>query len=690
MKGLKKILALALAALLMLGALASCGTKPPADDGKITVSFDLAYKGAPASAKPEDIRVKTGEPYGALPVPLRDGFTLEGWYSSSTAFVSRNRVTAETTVTEKEDHTLYANWTGNQVTVQFDLNGGTYMGSDTVPDAKVSLGDPYGIAIPKESGLEREGYAFMYWYNPLASYPLVSPVTTVTTNETHTLYAEWQELKTLITFGEIDDMDHVGVTSATYDLVDRIPSNLNQGDPSLKRPMLKVTLHGGNSDANRVAILNINALNVKAGDEISFIVDFVKADYAAYVTETRVVSAGPPVEQYEGIFVHAHGGTNLNTEHKALNAQICGNNTWNGPVKKVFTMPEIYENADSIYIVLFYEGVAVGNYHKLPFYIYDIKVSAPFAFDPNKTLWDFTEPNDIRYFSNITSEPAIGNGIQYIDAARAGGPWLKMDTQIHNDGFIFLQPLKAGDKLKFTIDFDFPAGMKIGLLFTCNRRWNGSLDYRWWGDSEYWIINADGANDIPTNPANFLTWTGPQTYVVNVPVNAPEGWQICFRVSPQFTPYAAFLKDVEIIRLDQTKTEFTFDSADDAYYFTDKLQAFSPTTITANTALQRLEIVYTGLDPNAWIGIGFDRALPAGTVISFSASSTADGWIWGAWSDDWNNRNATGGINTAISAAPQTYTITIPSGGATGFMIAVQQGAARTLYIHSLTITLPA
>jgi len=47
------------------------------------------------------------ETYGALPVPIRDGNTFKGWYTTKTG---GTKVTAETIVTINEAHTLYAQW----------------------------------------------------------------------------------------------------------------------------------------------------------------------------------------------------------------------------------------------------------------------------------------------------------------------------------------------------------------------------------------------------------------------------------------------------------------------------------------------------------------------------------------------------------------------------------------------------
>lgn len=52
--------------------------------------------------------VAYGQPYGALPTPERSGFSFQGWFTA--ADDTGVQVTAETTVSTAEAHTLYAHW----------------------------------------------------------------------------------------------------------------------------------------------------------------------------------------------------------------------------------------------------------------------------------------------------------------------------------------------------------------------------------------------------------------------------------------------------------------------------------------------------------------------------------------------------------------------------------------------------
>ncbi len=76
--------------------------------GMLTLTFD-----ADGGTVSEASRVVyLGNPYGTLPVPTRDYYTFDGWY---TAVEGGELVTAETTPISTADVTVYAHWTQNPV-----------------------------------------------------------------------------------------------------------------------------------------------------------------------------------------------------------------------------------------------------------------------------------------------------------------------------------------------------------------------------------------------------------------------------------------------------------------------------------------------------------------------------------------------------------------------------------------------
>ena len=70
-----------------------------------TVTFDA--NGGALDDSDKNKRVTFGQPYGALPVPTKDGYNFVGWY---TAASGGTPVTASSIVTETGIHPLYAHW----------------------------------------------------------------------------------------------------------------------------------------------------------------------------------------------------------------------------------------------------------------------------------------------------------------------------------------------------------------------------------------------------------------------------------------------------------------------------------------------------------------------------------------------------------------------------------------------------
>ncbi|MBP3284546.1 MAG: InlB B-repeat-containing protein [Clostridia bacterium] len=101
----------------------------------------------------DSIKVAYGKTYGTLPTPTRENYTFLGWYKEET-FI--NQVTNTSTVTVESDHTLYANWQLNEVTVTLDQQGGS--GGTT------SVTATYGSAMPSITVPTKTNYRFLGYY----------------------------------------------------------------------------------------------------------------------------------------------------------------------------------------------------------------------------------------------------------------------------------------------------------------------------------------------------------------------------------------------------------------------------------------------------------------------------------------------------------------------------------------------
>lgn len=111
-----------------------------------------------------------------LPVPSKEGYSFEGWYTSKNPYT--NKFTLETSV--NSDITLYAKWQIKEYTVSFNTNGGS-----EVPPITIKHGTNLSMVETT-----RKAHTFLGWYEDdelTVPYDFTSNV-----NKDMTLYAKWE------------------------------------------------------------------------------------------------------------------------------------------------------------------------------------------------------------------------------------------------------------------------------------------------------------------------------------------------------------------------------------------------------------------------------------------------------------------------------------------------------------------
>lgn len=121
-------------------------------------------------------KFKDGTSIGKLPVPKRDGYTFDNWYTKKTG---GKVVTSSTKF--KSSATVYARWLPD-VTVTFNPTGGTVSTSKVISKAGSRFGE---LPVP-----QRAGYTFSGWYTSDNSTKAVTPTTRF--RKTTELYARWE------------------------------------------------------------------------------------------------------------------------------------------------------------------------------------------------------------------------------------------------------------------------------------------------------------------------------------------------------------------------------------------------------------------------------------------------------------------------------------------------------------------
>jgi uncharacterized repeat protein (TIGR02543 family) len=74
---------------------------------RVPVMMTVCFVPCGGTVEPAEKTVKSGEAYGDLPTPVRDGFEFKGWFTAS---LGGSAVTADTVVGRTYTHWLYAQW----------------------------------------------------------------------------------------------------------------------------------------------------------------------------------------------------------------------------------------------------------------------------------------------------------------------------------------------------------------------------------------------------------------------------------------------------------------------------------------------------------------------------------------------------------------------------------------------------
>jgi uncharacterized repeat protein (TIGR02543 family) len=146
----------------------------------VTVVFNINGGKAPS---PANKILPFDSAYGSLPTAAKDGSKFDGWYTAATG---GTKIESSTKVSTAGNHTLYAHWTGNTVTVNFHRNGGT---SDSIPAVTVVYNSKVILPAPPA----RPEYTFDGWNTkPDGTGTVFNAGTPVTANIN--VYAKWKAI----------------------------------------------------------------------------------------------------------------------------------------------------------------------------------------------------------------------------------------------------------------------------------------------------------------------------------------------------------------------------------------------------------------------------------------------------------------------------------------------------------------
>ena len=177
------------------------------------IKFTLIYDANEGVLNSSSKNLHYGDEYGELPTPTREGYSFEGWYTSTTG---GEQVTS-TSIMGASNKTIYAHWTKSVYTSTMNPNGGFVYPTSR----QLEHGDQYG-ELPTP---QRVGYHFAGWFTDIRNDYQVD-CDTVMDNQDTTIYAHWNQNEVTITFDTQNE--------ATIDYTSKTIKN---GDPCGELPV---------------------------------------------------------------------------------------------------------------------------------------------------------------------------------------------------------------------------------------------------------------------------------------------------------------------------------------------------------------------------------------------------------------------------------------------------------------------
>ncbi len=226
-----------------------------------------------------DITKAVGGYLGALPVPVREGYSFGGWYTDNNTFKHK----FEERKMPEGGAILYAKWIANAYTVTFHVNGGNELDAGEKTKS-VTYDSTYGkLPLPT-----RSGYGFDGWFTAAEGGTEVTENTKVTVASNQTLYAHWRLLKvipeTVFDFGEAESGVYQKGTS--HDVV----YTFNAGGESFKKEDFTFKyMRQGNAEYEEGLPVNAGTYNVTVSRPADNVYAKFEYTYTAVITIDKAV-----------------------------------------------------------------------------------------------------------------------------------------------------------------------------------------------------------------------------------------------------------------------------------------------------------------------------------------------------------------------------------------------------------------
>ncbi|GHV65378.1 hypothetical protein FACS1894199_05900 [Bacteroidia bacterium] len=147
--------------------------------------YTITYELNGATSLSDSVPVTTytvASPAIALPTPIRDGYTFDGWYEKAYSSTLQATVIPTGSTGHK---TFYAKWTPIQHSIAFEQNGGSGAGNRTYNIETETF------MLPTDTEMKKNAYTFGGWYDNSGLTGTVFTSIPIGSTSDKTFYAKW-------------------------------------------------------------------------------------------------------------------------------------------------------------------------------------------------------------------------------------------------------------------------------------------------------------------------------------------------------------------------------------------------------------------------------------------------------------------------------------------------------------------
>lgn len=141
---------------------------------KYKVNLDLGG----GSSDTSELEIDYNSTFGDLPIPSREGYDFDGWYTSD-----GEKIDPDTKMTEVGNITIVAHWKAKTFNLMYNSNGGSDVNQIDIVT--------YDALYPKLPETTKLGFGFIGWFTSLEGNEKISQDDIVKITKDTTLYAHW-------------------------------------------------------------------------------------------------------------------------------------------------------------------------------------------------------------------------------------------------------------------------------------------------------------------------------------------------------------------------------------------------------------------------------------------------------------------------------------------------------------------